>query len=115
MFDRATKNGGGAIDVADDAVREDVVTVADMARPRISRRRGHADPVEELKPNNAGVVLADSGIVHDHRPHRPFGRVEGVVTAAIRPGDDDMRAVLREDVRATGYGQDSYVVVRGGH
>ena len=109
---RAAKRGGGAIDVADDAVREHVVAVADVAGLRIRGRRGQADLVEILQPDDAGVVLADAGIVHDHAAHAPFGRVEGVVAAAIGPGDDDVRPMLGADVRATGDGQDLDVFVR---
>ena len=87
---RAAQRAGGAIDVADDAVREHVVPVADVARPCIRGRCGQADPVEKIQADNAGIVLADAGIVHDHRTYRPLGRIEGVVAAAIGPGDDDM-------------------------
>ena len=101
--------------MADDAVREHVIAVADVAGLRIRGRRGQADLVEELKPDDAGVVLADAGIVHDHGAHGPFGRIEGVVPAAIRAGDDDVRTVLGADIRATGDGQDLYVFVCGAH
>ena len=112
---RAAERGGGAIDVADDAVREHVVAVADVACPRIRGRRGQVDLVEKIQTDNAGVVLADAGIVHDHGTHRPLGRIEGVVAAAIGPGDDDMRAVLGADVRATGDRQDFYLFVCSAH
>jgi hypothetical protein len=55
----------------------------DVACPRIRGRCSHADLVEKIQPDNAGVVLADASIVHDHRTHRPPGRIEGVVAAAI--------------------------------
>ena len=63
---RTAKCRSSAIDVADDAVREHVVAVADVAGLRIRGRGGHADPVEELQADDPGVVLADAGIVHDH-------------------------------------------------
>ena len=109
------KRCGGAIDVADDAVREHMVAVADMAGLRIGGRSGQVDPVEKIQADNAGVVLADAGIVHDHGTHRPLGGVEGVVAAAIGPGDDDMRAVLGADVRATGDRQDLHRLVCSAH
>jgi hypothetical protein len=76
--------------VADDAVRERMVPVTDMACLRIRGCCGQVDLIEKIQTDNAGVVLADTGIVHDHRTYRPLGRIEGVVAAAIGPGDDDM-------------------------
>ena len=108
---RAAKRGGSVIDVADDAVREHVVAVADVACPRICGRCGQVDLIEKIQADNTGLVLADAGIVHDHSTNRPLGHIEGVVAAAIGPGDDDMRAVLGADVRATGDCQDSYLFV----
>ena len=112
---RAAERDGGAIDVADDAVREHMLAVADVACPRIRGRRGQVDLVEKIQSDNAGVILADAGIVHDHGTHRPLGRIEGVVAAAVRPGDDDMRAVLGANVRATANRQDFYLFVCSAH
>jgi hypothetical protein len=111
---RAAERGGGANDIADHAMREHVLAVADVALPRICGRRGQADLVEKIETDNAGLVLADTGIVHDHG-YRSLGRIEGVVAAAIGPGDDDMRAVLGADVRATGDRQYFYLFVCSAH
>jgi hypothetical protein len=49
--------------VAYEAVFEHVVAVADVARLRICGGRGQVDFVEIIKSSDAGVVLADPGIV----------------------------------------------------
>jgi hypothetical protein len=112
---RAAESGGGAIHVADNTVLEHVVAVADMASLGVRGGRSQVDLVEIIKPANAGVVLTDPGIVHDHATHAPFGRIEGIVPAAIGPGDDDVRAMLVANKRAAGNCQDLYVLICSAH
>jgi hypothetical protein len=99
---RTTECGGTAIDVAYDAVFQHVVAVADMAGLRIRDRRGEIDLIEVIEPANAGAILADAGIVHDDRADAPFGRIEGIVFAAIGPRDDNMGTMLGANERAAG-------------
>ena len=112
---RTTQCRGGAIDVADDAVREHVVAVTDVACLAIRGRRGEPDPVEIVQPDDPSVVLADAGIVHDHAAHAPFRRIEGIVPAAIGPGDDDVRAVFLANERAARNRQDLCTLPRSVH
>jgi hypothetical protein len=71
--------------------------------------------VEIIEPADAGVILADTGVVHDYPTHAPFGRVEGVVPAAIGPGDDDVRPMLVANKRAAGDRQDLYTLAGNAH
>ena len=92
--------------MADDAVRQHVVAVTDVACLPIRGRRCQPDAIEIVQPNDPGVVLADAGIVHDHATHAPFRRIEGIVPAAIGSGDDDVRTVFLANERAARNRQD---------
>lgn len=92
-----------------------MVAIADVAGLRIRGRSSKVDRVEIIEPADAGVILADSGVIHDHAAHTPLGRIEGVVPAAIGPGDDDMRPMLVANKRAAGDRQDLYALVGIAH
>ena len=110
----ATEAGGGAIDAADDAVLEHMAAVADVACLRIGGRRSQIDLVEIIKPADSGVILTDAGVIHDHAAHAPHRRIEGIVPAAIAPGNDEVRSMRVAHRRATGDRQ-NFCVLKCSH
>jgi hypothetical protein len=112
---RTAKRCGSPVDLVDRAVREHLIAVADVAGLRIRGGRGKVDLVQVIEPADAGVVLADAGIVQDDAAHGPFRRIEGIVSAARGPRDDDMRAMLVAHERAAGNGHDPYVFIARAH
>jgi hypothetical protein len=52
--------------MADHAVRRHVIAVADIAGLGVRGRRGQAYLIKIAQPDDAGIILADTGIVHDH-------------------------------------------------
>jgi hypothetical protein len=55
-----------------------VVTVADMAAPGVGCRRGQLDRIKVSQADNPCVVLADSGVIHDHAAHTPLAALKAL-------------------------------------
>jgi len=78
------------------------------------RCRIQIDLVEIIKPADSGVILTDAGVIHDHAAHAPHRRIEGIVPAAIAPGNDEVRSMRVANKRATGDRQ-NFCVLKCSH
>jgi hypothetical protein len=81
------------VDTADPPPTVHVLAVADACAPVSHRRGGNGLFVEERERRDAGLVLADPGVVEDHAPNPGLQREVAGVRPAVAAGDDDVAAV----------------------
>lgn len=81
---------GVSINVADATKPKHVLAVSDVAGHDVGRCSRQTDVIEVIESVDARIVLTDAGIVQHHAADTTLAGVEGVVAAAIRPGDQDV-------------------------
>jgi hypothetical protein len=96
---RHTKCRSRPIDPRDHARLERIPRLADARAAVRHRQRGLAVRVEQCERGDAGVVLADAGVVEnvELRPHRQ--RVGHHARPSMRAGDDDGAGMLGPHLR----------------
>jgi hypothetical protein len=90
---------GRRVDRRDDSRGHRVRAVSDARAAVVDGARGYAEAPEPRNAGNTRRVLADAGVIEDHRAHAGLGREPRRVETAMRPAHHDLPARRAVQVR----------------